>query len=69
MRPGLPVYQFRQTPAARARIPWTVSDGDDGATQLLDELATAQRDRQAGQAYRVEVWAEAMGWLPRLEGI
>jgi hypothetical protein len=46
---------------------WTVRDGEDGAEQLLDGLDDAQLDRQAGQAFRVEVWAEAMGWLTRLQ--
>ena len=49
--------------------PWTVADADELAGELLDQVEEAQLDRQTGQPFRVEVWAEAMGWLPRLEGI
>jgi hypothetical protein len=45
-------------------IPWTVSDGNALAEQLLGRIEHAHLDRQVGQANRVEVWAEAMGWLP-----
>jgi hypothetical protein len=49
--------------------PWTVASPDDLARQVIDSIEDAQRDRQAGQRFRVETWAEAMGWLPRLERI
>jgi len=46
--------------------PWQVDDADDIVAQVLGDIATAQLDRQAGQAHRVEVWAEAAAWLARL---
>jgi hypothetical protein len=55
-----------RTAAAR---PWEVQNAEALADSLLEELGTAQLDRQEGQPYRVEVWAEAAGWLARLEGI
>ena len=48
--------------------PWTVRDPEEVADTLLGELVTAQVDRQSGQRHRVEVWAEAAGWVSRLEG-
>jgi hypothetical protein len=49
--------------------PWTVAGSDALADVLLDQLPDAQLDRQQDQRYRVEVWAEAAGWLDRLEPI
>jgi hypothetical protein len=49
--------------------PWTVRDADTLAQQVLDSIEDAHFDRQEGQRVRVEVWAEAMGWLTRLEQI
>lgn len=49
--------------------PWEVQNAEALADSLLRELTTAQLDRQEAQPFRVEVWAEAAGWLARLEGI
>ena len=66
-RAGLIPWEAISDGRTGSSAPWAVRDGGDGADQLLATLATAQLDRQAGQVFRVEVWAEAMGWLPRLE--
>jgi hypothetical protein len=50
-------------------VPWTAASGEEAADDLLGQLSILQVDRQAGQSVRVEVWVEAMGWLPRLESI
>jgi hypothetical protein len=47
--------------------PWVPDSPASAAEVMLDDLATAQADRQRGQPYRVEVWTEAAAWLPRLE--
>jgi hypothetical protein len=47
--------------------PWVATTGEEIADNLLAWLPEAQSDRQAGQAIRVELWAEAAGWLTRLE--
>jgi hypothetical protein len=46
--------------------PWRVDEPDEIVRVLLDDLTTAQLDRQADQAYRVEMWAEAAAWIARL---
>lgn len=68
-RAGLIPWPWISDGRTGSAIPWTVADGEEGAEYLLDRLRTVQLDRQAGQGYRVEVWAEAMGWLSRLERI
>ncbi len=46
--------------------PWTVETPEEIADQLGEWIGEAQLDRQAGQRYRVEIWAEAAAWIPRL---
>ena len=46
--------------------PWQVDGPDDIVDQVVADMGTAQLDRQVGQLYRVEVWAEAAAWLTRL---
>ena len=68
-RAGLIPWHWISDGRTGSAIPWTVRDGEALADELLGQLPDAHLDRQAGQANRVEVWAEAMGWLPRLERI
>jgi hypothetical protein len=68
-RAGLIPWEAISDGRTAKAAPWVVAGPEDLAQQQLDELPSAQLDRQAGQATRVEVWAEAMGWLPRLERI
>ena len=49
-----------------AAAPWVATNGEEIADDLLGRLPEVQYPRQAGQSIRVEVWAEAAGWLPRL---
>jgi hypothetical protein len=49
--------------------PWTPSSPEAAADAVLAQLDSAQLDRQRGQEYRVEVWAEAASWIERLERI
>ena len=66
-RAGLIPWEAISDGRTSAAVPWVPGDGVALATALLDELKNAQLDRQEGQPVRVELWAEAAGWLPRLE--
>jgi hypothetical protein len=68
-RAGLIPWEAISDGRSSVAQPWVVADATDLAQRMLNSFADAQLDRQAGQRYRVEVWAEAMGWLVRLERI
>jgi hypothetical protein len=68
-RAGLIPWEAISDGRAGVAAPWTVGDADEVAEQVLGSIEEAQYERQDGQPYRVEVWAEAMGWLTRLERI
>jgi hypothetical protein len=46
--------------------PWVPSSPRAAGLVALSILEDAQLDRQIGQPHRVELWAEAAGWLDRL---
>ena len=65
-RAGLIAWEDISDGRTSSSLPWIPAGAEDAADSLLDHLETAQLDRQRGQKYRIEVWAEAASWIERL---